>query len=199
MSRWIIPAGAVAILISLAALGILLAANSSAPPEDVSEVQQTEEPEIPPQTTPDQEQDLEGGGLTTPEEQPPAGEETTQEGQSAQGDQATQGGQTTQQGAPAPVPPGPSTATIEVRGDSAYYCSLGAIGEPETIQGRVPRSYEVQVETGGTALDTVMAACQKISPGTLGVLIRYDGEVVARDETDARLGTVSVSWNPLEE
>jgi hypothetical protein len=44
-----------------------------------------------------------------------------------------------------------------------------------------------------------MAACQKISPGTLGVLIRYDDEVVVREETDARLGTVSVSWNPLEE
>ncbi|CAN5625329.1 hypothetical protein BH24ACT21_BH24ACT21_18750 [soil metagenome] len=131
--------------------------------------------------------------MTGPVEQP------TQEDQTAQGDGAAQGGQTTQ-GPPAPPGlPGPGTATVEITGDSAYYCSLGVIGEPETIQGRRPTSYEIEVETGGTSLDTVMAACQKISPGTLGVLIRYDDEVVVREETDARLGTVSVSWNPLEE
>lgn len=197
MPRWIIPASAIAILISLAALGILLAANSSAPPEDVSEVQQTEEPEASRQPTPEQE--LEGGASTVPEEHPPIDEGPTQEGQSAQEGLDTQGERTTQQGTPGPVPPGPSSATVEITGDSAYYCSLGVIGEPETIQGRVPRSYEVEVEAGGTALDTVMAACQKISPGTLGLLIRYDDEVVAREETDARLGTISVSWNPLEE
>ncbi|MGB3632782.1 MAG: hypothetical protein WA982_01950 [Rubrobacteraceae bacterium] len=57
----------------------------------------------------------------------------------------------------------------------------------------------MEVATGGTSLETVMATCQKISPGTLGVQIRYDDEVVARDGTDTQLGTVSVSWNPLEE
>ena len=153
-----------------------------------------------------------GGGQTTQEDQPLGGGQTTQEdqtpgedqplggGQNTQEDQqpggATQEDQTTQQ---TPAAPGPSTATVRVTGDSAYYCSLGVIGEPETVQGQSPASYEVGVETGGTALDTVIAACQKISPGTLGVRILYDGEIVARDETDARLGTVSVSWNPLAE
>ena len=215
MQRWIIPASVVAILISLAALVILLAASAGsqsniAEPQDDAQI---EESETPPQTTPEQEttpggltqpeedpaaedeQPL-GGGQTTQEEQPLGGGQTTQEEQPLGGGQTEQEDQTAQQ---APPQPGPSTATIRVTGDSAYYCSLGVIGEPETVQGRNPESYEVEVETGGTALDTVMAACQKISPGTLGVRILYDGEVVARDETDARLGTVSVSWNPLAE
>lgn len=192
MPRWIIPASVLVILISLAALGILLVTNSAAP-EDAVAPERVEEPETSPQPTPEQEQEPAGGGLTGPVEQP------TQEDQTAQGDGAAQGGQTTQ-GPPAPPGlPGPGTATVEITGDSAYYCSLGVIGEPQTIQGRRPASYEIEVETGGTSLDTVMAACQKISPGTLGVLIRYDDEVVVREETDARLGTVSVSWNPLEE
>ena len=192
-------------MISLAALGILLATNAAAP-EDVADTQndaQVGEPETSPQPMPEQEQETEEGDLAEPEEQPTQeeeqGEETTQEGQSAGRGGAIQGGQTTQQDTPAPGLPGPSTATVEVTGNSAYYCSLGVIGEPETVQGRRPTSYEVEVETGGTSLDTVMAACQKISPGTLAVLIRYDDEVVAQDETDARLGTVSLSWNPLEE
>ena len=204
MQRWIIPASVFAILISLAALVILLAASAGsqsniAEPQDDAQI---EESETSPQTTPEQE--TTPGGLTQPEEDPAAedeqplggGGQTTQEEQPLGGGQTTQEEQTPSQ---APVAPGPSTATIRVTGDSAYYCSLGVIGEPETVQGRNPESYEVDVETGGTALDTVMAACQKISPGTLGVRIIYDGEVVARDQTDARLGTVSVSWNPLAE
>ena len=208
MQRWIIPASVVAILLSLAALVILLAASSSQPDVVQQEEQieqgdgQAEAPEPSPQPTPEQETDP--GGLTQPEEDPAAedeqplgGGQTEQEEQQPLGEGPnSQGEQTTQQ---APATPGPSTATIRITGDSAYNCSLGVIGETETVQGQSPASYEVEVETGGTALDTVMAACQKISPGTLGVRILYDDEIVARDETDARLGTVSVSWNPLEE
>ena len=241
MQRWIIPASVVAILVSLAALVILLAASSSQPDVAVQQEEQIEQdrwtgwsarnlaptdagpgeteqaPDPGGLTQPEedpaaQEEQPLGGGQTTQEDQPLGGGQTTQEdqtpgedqplggGQNTQEDQqpggATQEDQTTQQ---TPAAPGPSTATVRVTGDSAYYCSLGVIGEPETVQGQSPASYEVGVETGGTALDTVIAACQKISPGTLGVRILYDGEIVARDETDARLGTVSVSWNPLAE
>ena len=119
-----------------------------------------------------------------------------QGGQPVPGGQGDQGGETPQ---PA-IQPGPSTATIEITGDSAYYCSAGVIGDPRTVEGRRPTNYEVDIETGGTALETVMAACQKISPGgTLGVNILYDGEIVAEDETSNRLGTINVSWSPLEE
>lgn len=195
MQRWIIPASVAAILISLAALAILLAAGSTAP-EAVEAPQQddaqVEAPDTSNQPTPEQETQRGGatqeGGLVQPEEQP-------EEGTTAEDEQPLGGGQAEQ----APPQPGPSTATVRILGNSAYYCSLGVIGEPETVQGRENASYEVEIETGGTGLDTVMAACQKISPGSLSVRINYDGEVVAQDETDARLGTVSVAWNPLEE
>lgn len=179
MPRWIIPSSIVVILVSLAALGILLASNSGRTASDglEEEAGQVEEPETSPQPAPQQE--------TAQEE-----ESTIPEEQSAQGEQTTPQG---------PQAPGPRFAVIQITGDSAYYCSAGVIGEPETIEGRRPDTFRVEVATGGTALDTVMAACQKISPGTLGVQILYDEVVVARDETTARLGTVSVSWNPLEE
>ena len=189
MSRWIIPASAVAILVSLAVLVGLLAAGATAP-EDVAAPPEVEEPEASPQPTPQQEATT-PGGLTQPEEEQAAGDE-----QPTGEEQTVQEEPTTQQ---APTAPGPSAATIRITGDAAYYCSAGVVGEPDTVQGQSPATYEVEVETGGTALETVMAACQKISPGTLGVRILYDGEVVARDETAARLGTISVSWNPLEE
>ncbi len=195
MPRWIIPVSVVAILISLVTLGLLGAAGRSAP-EDTVAPEQVEEPDTSSQPTPEQE--TPPGGPTQPEEeQATQGEQTVEEEQAAPEDPAAQEESTTAQ--PGTPLPGPRTATIRITGDSSYYCSLGVIGEPETIQGRRPASYEVEVATGGTSLDTVMAACQKISPGTLGVQIRYDGEVVARDETDTRLGTVSVSWNPLAE
>lgn len=123
------------------------------------------------------------------------GEPDAQEDQPAPGEQAPEEEDTPQ---PA-IQPGPRTATIEIIGDSAYYCSAGVIGDPRTVEGRRPTTYEVDVATGGTALETVMAACQKISPGgTLGVNILYDDEVVAQGETENRLGTVAVSWSPLE-
>lgn len=190
MPRWIIPAGVVAILVSLAALGILLATNASGPSSSDLQDDAQVEPEIPPQPTPEPETPEEE--LTVPED--PAGAE--EEEQPLQREQTTGDEPDAQQ---SPLAPGPRSAVVRITGGAAYYCSVGVIGEPETIQGRRPASYEVGVSTGGTSLETVMAACQKISPGTLGVRIIYDGEVVAREETDVRLGTVSVSWNPLEE
>ena len=179
MPRWIIPSSIVVILVSLAALGILLASNSGRMASDGlgGEAGQVKEPETSPQPAPQQETAGEEES-TTPEDQPALGEQTTPQG---------------------PRAPGPRFAVIQITGDSAYYCSAGVIGEPKTIEGRRPNTFRVEVVTGGTALDTVMAVCQKISPGTLGVQILYDDQVVARDETTTRLGTVSVSWNPLEE
>lgn len=188
MSRWIIPASLVAILISLTALGILLATSSTSPPEDVAAPEQVEEPDTSSQPTPEQEAEPEPGSEVDPGD---TGDAPQQEEESAD-----RGEQTTQQ---APTQPGPRTAVVRITGDASYYCSLGVIGESETLQGRQPASYEVEVSTGGTSLETVMATCQKISPGALGVQIRYDDEVVDRDETETRLGTVSVSWNPLEQ
>ncbi len=50
-----------------------------------------------------------------------------------------------------------------------------------------------------TSLDTVMAVCQKTSAGELlGVRLLYDGEVKAQKQTTAQLGTVAVSWSPVE-
>ncbi|CAN5667496.1 hypothetical protein BH24ACT22_BH24ACT22_18960 [soil metagenome] len=193
MPRWIIPASVFTILISLAALGILLATNSAAPPEDVADTPQVEEPETSPQPTPEQETEREVDPENAPQ---PEEEEILPEEQTTQEDPTSQGEQTTQQ---TPTLPGPRTAVVRITGGAAYYCNLGVIGESETIQGRQPASYEVEVATGGTALETVTASCQKISPGTLEVQIRYDGEVVVRDQTDARLGTVTVAWNPLQE
>lgn len=192
MPRWIIPASVVAILVSLAAIVILMVAStggttSANVEQDVEQdLGQVEEPEV----APEPEDPGAQGGLTAPEEEP-----TGQPEQPLEEDQ-TADQQPTQQ---EPLAPGPSTATIRITGDSSYYCSLGVIGETETVQGRRPASYEVEVATGGTALDTVMAACQKISPGSLGLRVLYDDEVVAQDETNARLGTVSVAWNPLAE
>ncbi len=208
MQRWIVPASVVAILISLAALLILLAAGTGTQ-EDVAAPEAAEEPATAPedapadvpQTIPEEEPDpepgteVEPGGVTQPEDDP-----AVQEEQPPAGGQTTPGDPTEEDPTAQASPlPGPETATIRITGDSAYYCTLGVIGETQTVQGRQPASYEVEVSTGGTSLDTVMAACQKISPGTLGIQIRYAGEVLARDETEARLGTVSVSWNPLEE
>ncbi|MGF1470511.1 MAG: hypothetical protein ACFB50_02065 [Rubrobacteraceae bacterium] len=186
MPRWIIPAGVVGILVSLAALGLLLAANSGGAPSNELEqgAGQVEETPEDPQSTEEQ-----GAAREEPEQEAtvPEGELTTPEDQEAQDGQAT------------PQAPGPREASIQITGNAAYYCSAGVIGEAQTIEGRTPNTYRVDVSTGGTSLDTVMAACQKISPGTLGVRILYDGEVVARDETTARLGTISVVWNPLEQ
>ncbi|MGB3632783.1 MAG: hypothetical protein WA982_01955 [Rubrobacteraceae bacterium] len=110
MSRWIIPASLVAILISLAALGILLATNSAAPPVDVAETPQASEPETSPQPTPEQE--MTPGGSTEPEE-----EQAAQGGQTTQEDQVSQGGPSTQQ---SPTQPGPRTAVVRITGDAAY-------------------------------------------------------------------------------
>ncbi|CAN5625270.1 hypothetical protein BH24ACT21_BH24ACT21_18740 [soil metagenome] len=55
MPRWIIPASVLVILVSLAALGILLVTNSTAP-EDAVSPEQVEEPETSPQPTPEHEQ-----------------------------------------------------------------------------------------------------------------------------------------------
>ena len=202
MQRWIIPASVAAIVISLAALAILGASSPTAPEDaaqqDPGQIEEPEarEPEPAPQPdeSPDQQSEADPespapGGETSedsedPVDQPVAGEQTTQEEETPQ----------------SAIQPGPRTATIEITGDSAYYCSVGVIGDPRTVEGRRPTTYEVEVATGGTALETVMAACQKISPGgTMGVNILYDDEVVAQDETSDRLGTVSLSWSPLEE
>ena len=207
MQRWIIPASVAAIVISLAALAILGASGPTAPEDaaqqDPGQIEEPEarEPEPAPQPdeSPDQQSEADPespapGGETSedpedpvdedPVDQPVAGEQTTQEEETPQ----------------SAIQPGPRTATIEITGDSAYYCSVGVIGDPRTVEGRRPTTYEVEVATGGTALETVMAACQKISPGgTMGVNILYDDEVVAQEETSDRLGTVSLSWSPLEE
>lgn len=190
MLRWVVPVGAAAILIALAALVIILVTNSGGGAG--IEAGQVEEPEVSPQPTQPEpgEGGLDGGGLTVQEgqddqEDPVAQEEPTVE-------------EPTEETGPIPTLDRPSIAVIEFTGNSSYYCSAGAIGEPETIQGQGPATYEVVVATGGTSLDTVMASCQKISPGTLGVSILYEDEVVAQEETDVRLGTVSVAWNPLQ-
>lgn len=205
MLRWIIPSSVVAILIALAALGILLAANTggTASLDAEQEMGQVGEQETSPQPAPDPEQqDLQ----EDPGEGSLEGEQSEQQDPSQQDDPGDQTEQNPpgEQVNPVEAPeglqmPGPQTAEVRISGNASYYCTLGALGEPETVQGRRPVSYEVSVATGGTSLDTVMAACQKISPGSLSVRINYDGEVVAQDETDARLGTVSVAWNPLEE
>lgn len=192
MQRWIIPASVVGIVIAIAALTILVATNSINTGQDTQQgTGQVEEPEPVQDPTP-QPDDSESPAPGTP------GGETSG---ALNEEDAAAGGQTTREEAPEPaIQPGPRTATIEITGDTAYYCSIGVIGDPRTVEGRQPTVYEVQVSTGGTALETVMAACQKISPGgTLGVNIVYDDEVVAQDETSGRLGTVSVSWSPLEE
>lgn len=185
MPRWIIPSGVVAILISLAALGILLAANANRPDSGAPRQNdaRVEQPENSSQPAPPRESSEDG--------------RANQDEQPLQGGPASQGERTTERDSP--VPPGPRNAVVRIGGGAAYHCSVGVIGEPETIEGRRPTSYEVEVTTGGTSLETVMAVCQKISSGTLEVSILYDDEVVAEDETDSRLGTVSVSWSPLEE
>lgn len=92
------------------------------------------------------------------------------------------------------------TAIIEITGNTAYYCTVGRIDSSRTVEGRAPTNYKVKVVPGGTSLDTVMAVCQKTATGgTLSVRILYDGEAKAQEQTAARLGTVAVSWSPVEE
>lgn len=150
---------------------------------------------------------------TTPEEpsEAPLGQDEEQGRQNAQesqeeppvqgiqpGGQAEDSRNNRQAPATGPVA-GPRVATIEISGDARYSCSIGLIDSPRTILGVNPASFQVRVTPGGTALDTVMAVCQKARGEELGVGIIYDGEVKAQDDTTGRFGTVSVSWSPVQE
>ncbi len=136
------------------------------------------------------------GGTQTQQEEKEEEAATTE---SAKGQEdPTQEEQPTQQDTQ--VEPAQETATVEITGNVAYHCTVGLIDSSRIVEGRAPAIYKIKLVPAGTSLDAVMAVCQKTAAGgPLGVRILYDGEVKAHQQTTGRLGTVAVSWSPVEE
>ncbi len=133
------------------------------------------------------------------QEQEQKAEATKRQGEGpTQKEQPSQGEQPRQQDA-LERPAQKKTAIIEITGNAPYLCTVGLIDSSRTVEGRAPATYKLKVVPGGTSLDTVMAVCQQTGAGgPLGVRILYDGELKAQEQTNARLGTVAVSWSPVE-
>lgn len=116
-------------------------------------------------------------------------------------------GNTGKTGAPAPGAPsagnskGNGPVVVRVSGTSglAYSGSYGSVsGGQRSVDGTVGGGrdrYEVSLRNGG--FDSVSATFQKKEPqGSLEVEIIQNTRTVARQETNAQYGVVSVSWSP---
>lgn len=101
--------------------------------------------------------------------------------------------------APPPEEEDSSGAIVRVTGGIPFSGSYGNIDTTQSVDGVAPAEYEVEVDTGFLAFDTVTAVMQKNGAGgELGVEIVVDGEVVKETSTSAEYGVAQVSWTPGE-
>lgn len=109
---------------------------------------------------------------------------------------------------PVPVPKdesGTAEAVVRVTGTEGlkFTGNVGTLGGSRSVEGTIPKEYEVQVKTGELDFDSVTAFFSKDfldeTEGTLRVEIVYEGQVVKQSETSAQAGSVTINWSPSEE
>lgn len=80
--------------------------------------------------------------------------------------------------------------------------NVGTLGGTHSVEGTIPKEYEVQVKTGEMDFDSVTTFSKDFldeTEGTMRVEIVYEGQVVKQSETSAPAGSVTLNWSPTEE
>lgn len=94
------------------------------------------------------------------------------------------------------------TVTIRITGTPGmpFSGSYGTLDSLRSVDGSIPDNFEVKVETGFLAFDSVSAVMQKREQGNgvLTVQMLIDGEVVKEQSTTAEFGVVSLNYVPRE-
>lgn len=90
------------------------------------------------------------------------------------------------------------TITVRITGTEglAFSGRLGSAQDLRRIEGSVPKEYEIPF--GGAAV-TATIRKQQPGPGTLGVEVVRDGEVVADKETSSTTGVLNTFWTPRQQ
>lgn len=93
------------------------------------------------------------------------------------------------------------TLTVRVTGTPGipFSGSYGTLEGQRTVDGVTPAEYEVEVETGLFAVDSVSAVMQKQSQDQSELrveIVDEDGEVVAQQDTTAAFGVASINYSP---